>query len=68
MPIGNAVEKGSSIIVYDERGVTLFTKSRGSRPGDGLKGYTASTVSIRSGSSITTYDHRGVTLFSKSAL
>jgi hypothetical protein len=67
MPIGSVREQSSSIIVYDEKGRTLFTKSRGSRPGDGLQGYTATTVSIRTGSSINTYDDRGRTLFSKPA-
>ena len=67
MPIGNVVEKHLSIVVYDEKGRTLFTKPIGSRPRDGLKGYTAATVSIRSGPSIHTYDDRGRTLFSKPA-
>jgi hypothetical protein len=67
VPIGSVREQSSSIIVYDEKGRTLFTKPRGSRSGDGLKGYTATTVSIRAGSSINTYDDRGRTLFSKPA-
>jgi hypothetical protein len=67
MPIGSAIHKGPSIVIYDEKGRTLFTKPVGTRPGDGLKGYTATTVSIRSGASIHTYDDRGRTLFSKPA-
>jgi hypothetical protein len=65
--IGSVLEKQLSVIVYDEKGRTLFTKPLGIRPGDGLKGYTATTVSIRSGSSIHTYDDRGRTIFSKPA-
>jgi hypothetical protein len=67
MSIGSVTRRGSSIIIYDEKGRTLFTKPVGARPGDGLKGYTATTVSIRSGASIHTYDDRGRTLFSKPA-
>ncbi len=67
MPIGTVVEKGSNVIVYDEKGRTIFTKSRGSKTEDGLKGYTATTVSIRHGSSIITYDDKGRTLFTKNA-
>jgi hypothetical protein len=66
MPIGSAIERGSTIYVYDERGRTLFTKSKGSRPTDGLQGYTGSTVSVRSGSTVYTYDEKGRTLNTKS--
>jgi len=47
VPIGSVLEKRLSIIVDDERGRTLFTKTVGTRPGDGLRGYTATTVSIQ---------------------
>lgn len=59
MPIGNAVERGSVVYVYDERGRVLYTKSRGHGPQDGLKGYTGGTVNIRIGSVIYTFDERG---------
>lgn len=59
MAIGNAVEKGSFVYVYDEKGHQLFTKPRGSQPNDGLKGYTSNTVNIRRGSFIYTYDAKG---------
>ncbi len=59
MAIGNTVEKGSLVYVYDEKGRQLFTKSKGSQPGDGLKGYTGSTVNIKHGSLIYTYDEKG---------
>jgi len=35
MSIGNAVERGSLVSVYDEKGRILFTVPRGNRPGDG---------------------------------
>jgi hypothetical protein len=38
MAIGSAIERGSLIQVFDERGRTLFSKARGSGPKDGLLG------------------------------
>ena len=52
--IANAVQRGSSVYLYDETGqdlpVSIFT--RGGR----LVGFTASTVSIQNGTLIYTYD------------
>lgn len=59
MAIGSAVERGPTVYVYDEKGRQLFTKSRGSQPTDGLKGYTSGTVSIRRGPTLYTYDDKG---------
>ncbi len=67
MPIGSVSEKRLSVVVFDVKGRTLFTKPVGSHTADGLKGYTATTISIRSGATIYTYDDRGRTLFSKPA-
>jgi hypothetical protein len=53
--------------VYDERGMTLFSKTRGSGPNDGLMGFTGSTVTARYGSIIYTYDEKGMTLYAKAA-
>jgi hypothetical protein len=65
--IGSAIERGSLIHVYDERGMTLFSKAKGSGPHDGLLGFTCSTVTARYGSIIYTDDEKGMTLFSKAA-
>ena len=65
--IGSAIERGSLIHVYDERGMTLFSKARGSGPKDGLIGFTGSTVTVQFGSVIHTYDEKGMTLYSKAA-
>jgi hypothetical protein len=65
--IGSAIERGSLIHVYDERGMTLFSKAKGSGPRDGLLGFTGSTVTARYGSIIYTYDEKGMTLYSKAA-
>jgi hypothetical protein len=67
MTIGSVLERRLSVIVYDEKGRTLYSKPLGTRLGDGLKGYTATTVSIQIGQSIRTYDDRGGTIFSKPA-
>lgn len=59
MAIGNAVQRGNYVYVYDERGRQLSALPAGSGPEDGLKGYTGATVSVRRGSFIYTYDERG---------
>ncbi len=57
--IGSALQKGSTVYVYDENGHLLYTKS-----GD-LAGYTGSTVSIRVHNTLYTYDERGRMKYSK---
>ena len=59
MAIGNAVQKGSRVYIYDEKGKQLATVSAGSGKDDGLKGYTSTTVNVRKGSLIYTYDEKG---------
>jgi hypothetical protein len=59
MAIGSAVQRGSSIYIYDEQGRRVGVVNAGSGPNDGLKGYTSSTVSVRRGNSIYIYDEKG---------
>jgi hypothetical protein len=59
MNIGNAVERGSWIYIYDEKGHQLAIVPGGTCPGDGLRGYTGSTVSVKRGSFIRIYDQKG---------
>lgn len=59
--IGSAVEKGSTVYVYNEKGNTLYTKSA-----DQLLGFTGTTVTVRKGRTAYTYDERGNTKFTKS--
>lgn len=59
MAIGNAVQRGSLVYVYDEKGRQLTALSAGNGPKDGLQGYTSSTVNVRRGSIICSYDERG---------
>jgi hypothetical protein len=58
---------GRLTYVYDERGRTLFSKSKGSGPNDGSMGFTGSTVTVSFGSVICTYDENGQTLYARAA-
>lgn len=59
MAIGNAVQKGSMVYIYDDRGRQLGAVSAGSGAKDGLRGYTSTTVNIQRGSMIYTYNEKG---------
>lgn len=59
MAIGNAVQRGSFVYIYDEKGRQIGSVPAGSGKDDGLKGYTSSTVNVRRGSFIYTHDERG---------
>jgi hypothetical protein len=61
MAIGSAVQKGSLVYVYDEKGRQI-----GSHSGS-LHGYTGSTVSVKRGSLIYTYNEKGQQISSTSA-
>jgi hypothetical protein len=65
--IGSALERGSLIVVYDEKGMSLFSKAKGSGPQDGLLGFTGSTVTVRFGSVVYTYDAHGLTVYAMTA-
>jgi len=59
MSIGNAVQRGHLVYVYDEKNHQLFCTAAGNGPDDGLKGYTSSRVNVRRGSIIYSYDEKG---------
>lgn len=59
MAIGNAVQRGSFVYIYDENGRQRGTVSAGSGPNDGLKGYASSRVNVQRGSFIYSYDEQG---------
>jgi hypothetical protein len=63
MAIANAVQKGSTVYIYDEKGNQIGSISAG----DGLHGFTSGSVSIRRGSTIYIYDERGTQTGSTSA-
>ncbi len=58
MAIGSAVQRGSFVYVYDEKGRQLTALPAGNGPEDGLRGYTGATVSVRRGSFVYTYTNR----------
>lgn len=59
MPIGNVVQRGAFVYVYDEKNRQIATIATGSQPGDGLKGYTSTTVNVKRGAFIYTYNEKG---------
>lgn len=59
MAIGNAVQRGDMIYVYDEENRLIFTALAGNRPNDGLKGYTSSRVNVQRDGLIYSYDEKG---------
>lgn len=63
MNIGNVVQRGSAVYVYDTKGqqVTVI----GLNASDELKGYTSSTINIKRGNATYTYDEKGRLLFSR---
>lgn len=67
MATGVAVQRGSLVYVYDEKGRQLCALSGGTKPEEGLKGYTGKTVSIQRGGLVYTYDEKGRQLSAISA-
>ena len=59
MAIGNAVQKGAFVYIYDEKGHQTASISVGNDKNDGLRGYTSSTVNVQRGTFIYTYDDKG---------
>ncbi len=59
MAIGNAVQRGNYVFIYDEKGGQTGMVPTGIGPQDGLKGYTSSAVNVRNGNYIFSYDERG---------
>jgi hypothetical protein len=66
MSITTVVERGSFVYVYDEKGRQMRSIAAGSRPEDGLTGYTSTPVSVRRGL-IYTYNDQGQQISAHSA-
>lgn len=58
MSIGNAIQKGQFVVIYDDKGHEIASVYLGSS-GDSLKGYTSSTVNVKKGPFIITYNEKG---------
>jgi hypothetical protein len=67
MAIANAIQRGSTVYVYNEKNQQICSISAGSGPKDGLKGYTGGSVNIQRGSIIYTYNEKGQQTGSQSA-
>jgi len=67
MAIANAVQRGSTVYVYNEKNQLMFSQSAGSGPKDGLKGYTGGSVNIQRGSTIYSYNEKGQLIGTQSA-
>lgn len=59
MSISTAVERHHIVFVYDDKGRNTAQIFAGSCPGDGLKGFTASTVTVRKLGRIFVHNERG---------
>jgi hypothetical protein len=59
MAIGNAVDRGPYVYIFDEKGREICAIPSGQGRDDGLVGYTSSTVNIRRGAYIFSFDERG---------
>ena len=59
MAIGNAVQRGSFVYIYDENNRQTANVYAGNNTNDGLKGYTSSQVNVRRGDFIYSHDERG---------
>jgi hypothetical protein len=59
MSIANAVQRDGYVYVYDESGSQIAAIPFGSVPGDGLTGYTSTTINIKMNGSIYTYNEQG---------
>ena len=59
MSIGNAVQRGTVVYVYDENNRQIFTVSAGYSGDRGLIGYSSGTVNVQRGKIIYTYNDKG---------
>jgi hypothetical protein len=60
MAIASAVQRGKMVFIYNERGQCIGSMGAcQSKPGDGLTGFTGSTVAVKCGNMIKIYDEHG---------
>jgi hypothetical protein len=59
MAISNAVERHHIVFIYDDKGRNTAQIYAGNHPGDGLKGFTESTVIVRKLGRIFVHNERG---------
>ena len=59
MAIGNAVQRGTVVYIYNEVNKLNGSVPTGNGPNDGLKGYTPSRVNVQRGSLVYSYNENG---------
>ena len=59
MAIGNVVQRGAIIYIYDENNRQINYVPAGNGPNDGLKGYTSTRINVQRGAIIYSYDEHG---------
>ena len=59
MAISSAVQKGSQIVAYNEKGLQLFMKA------GTLSGFTSTTVTVIRNKQAITFNEKGLQMFSK---
>jgi len=63
MAIGNVIQRGGVISVFDTTGRQIAVIGVGAE-GE-LKGYTSTTINVKRGNSIYTYNEKGTIVFTK---
>ncbi|WP_418185342.1 hypothetical protein ACNSOS_11095 [Aliarcobacter vitoriensis] len=58
MAIGNVMEKGNYVYIYDEKNQQTGMISIFPNNGDRLMGYTSSTINVKKGSYVYTYNEK----------
>ncbi|WP_262966439.1 hypothetical protein [Methylobacter psychrophilus] len=59
MAIGNVVQRGAIIYIYDESNRQINSVSAGNGLNDGLKGYTSTRINVQRGAIIYSYNEHG---------
>jgi hypothetical protein len=59
MAIATAVQRGTFVLAFDDAGRMLCSIPVGMRPGDGLKGFTSSVITIQCSNRIHVFDEYG---------
>ena len=59
MAIATAIQRGPVVITFNEQGNVIAMIPCSNGPGEGLTGYTATTVTIKNGNTICVLDENG---------
>ena len=59
LAIGNVVQRGALIYIYDENNRQINSVPAGNGSNDGLKGYTSTRINVQRGAIIYSYNEHG---------